>query len=99
MSAYSDKVPHFKLKFIFNDNFHDNGFLHTVLVLYTESIAGAILTVTAFEPCCKDFTVTQVTHEGEKLRYTPGEWKDFIYRCKYITGAFQPDLFNQNKTA
>lgn len=98
MEHYSRSTPYFKLKFIIKDGFTDNGFSHSKLTLHVDSAAEAILCVTAFEPISKDFTVYHYTAPGVKDEYNPGLWREFVYRAKFITGAFQPELFTE-KTA
>lgn len=97
MENYDKSTPYFKLKFVIKDGFKDNGFMHSKLTLIVASAAEAILCVTAFEPISKDFAVHHFSG-GRKETYNTGQWLEFVYRSKFITGATQPELFTE-KTA
>ena len=88
-------APIFKVTLIFVDNFVDLKFHHTRAVYTTESSAQAILLVNAFRPCVKDFVVSFVDENGEKQKYNPGKWDEYVFRMQIVVGAQQANLFSK----
>jgi len=98
-NSIGGKVPFFKITLIFKPNFVDHKFLHSKCVYTTESVSSTILLVNTFRPCLTDFIVSYNDVDGSKKKYTPDNWDEYVYSMQFVTGIFQPDLFNKNKTA
>jgi hypothetical protein len=77
----------FKLHFILNPEFREQGFLISRAKYETMAYTSAILLVQALKPCSDDFTV----HYGDK-KYTPVLWEEYVRRVSLTDDIVQREL-------
>lgn len=94
LSGRNLTLPIFRMTLIFKPDFVDQKFLHTRAVYECAASAQAILLINTFRPALRDFIVSFIDGNGEKQKYNPGQWDDYIFRMQLVVGANQGNLFS-----